>query len=197
MNAQSRTPLLFPHSEGYSNEPRQILLSAFPKKKIKIRGNETMERAEKGKKNVWACDTIRLTSTEQPFYIPLLSVGFFTWRLIIPDSVRTVTRCLAPQRGTVQNESQGQNSSPVARPKTMIPNRNHSSPSVSSQLAAGVWHPSYLLKSNLQAMDSCNRKAVPVSDMSVLPSSAQSPEAQPVGEASWVVPDNKLDALCV
>lgn len=153
-----------------------------------------MERAEKGK-NVLGCDTTRLTSTEQPFYIPSLSVRFFT--LIIPDSVLIVTRCLALQRGTVQNESQGQNSSAVALPRTMIPSLNHSSPSVSSQLATGFWHPSYLLKSNLQAKDSCNRKAVPISDMSVLPSSAQSPEAQPVGEAFWVVPDNKLGALCI
>lgn len=29
------------------------------------------------------------------------------------------------------------------------------SPSVSSQLATGIWHPSYLLKPNLQAEDSC------------------------------------------
>ncbi len=44
------------------------------------------------------------------------------------------------------------------------------SPSMSSQLATGVWHPSYLLKPNLQAKDSCCRKAVlPVSDTSVLP----------------------------
>lgn len=59
------------------------------------------------------------------------------------------------------------------------PYQHTPSPSMSSQLATGVWHPSYLLKPNLQAKDSCDRKAVlPFSDTSLLPL-----YAKPLGEA--------------
>lgn len=67
---------------------------------------------------------------------------------------------------------------------------------MSSQLATGIWHPSYLLKPNLQATDSCSGKAVLlVSDMSVLPPRTQSLEAEPVGKVFAVVPEAKLNML--
>lgn len=72
--------------------------------------------------------------------------------------------------GVIQNGGQGQNS--ISLPVLLTPIQTHSSTlpsSVSSQLATGVWHSSYLLKPNLQAMDSCHREAVLVSDMTLPP----------------------------
>lgn len=75
---------------------------------------------------------------------------------------------------------------------------------MSSQLATGVWHPSYLLKPNLQAKDSCGRKreseaVLLVSDTAVNPPthphnppSMQSLEAQPVGDVFLAVPSYEL-----
>lgn len=69
-----------------------------------------------------------------------------------------------------------------------------SSSYMSSQLATGVWHPSYGLKPNLQAKDSCDSRAAPPSFLTCRYSpGARSLGAEPVGQELRVVPDNMLD----
>lgn len=95
-----------------------------------------------------------------------------------------MTGCLAAKWGVIQNGGQGQNSIPL--PVLLTPIQTHSSTlpsSVSSQLATGVWHSSYLLKPNLQAMDSCHREAVLVSDMTVPPCLYTTPGGRARGQS--------------
>lgn len=61
----------------------------------------------------------------------------------------------------IQYGGQGQNSNPLPAPLTLIQTHtNKPLPSMSSQLVTGVWHPSYLLKPNLQLKDSCGGKVI-------------------------------------